>query len=121
MSPFFKFQKCSRANRNEEKPCAKIKIGNKSKLFIKILIIIFLVGSVFLYLLQINSLATKGFKIQALEMQMSELNESNKKLNLEAVRLRSMAELNEKVQNLDMVPINNFSYIDATSTGMAKK
>ena len=85
------------------------------------MVIIILAGSVFLYLLQINSLATKGFQIQELESKVAKYDEENKKLSLDAVRLRSMAELSEKVQNLDMVPITDFAYIVDTGTGVAKR
>jgi len=119
MSPFFKFQKKSKLQKRENINPIKVNVGKKTRIFFKALLILLLVGSVFLYLLQINSLATKGFKIQGLEGQISELSDANQKLSIEAVRLRSMAELNEKVQNLDMVPISDYSYIDATSTGVA--
>ncbi|MFZ5365357.1 MAG: hypothetical protein ACOZBH_04160 [Patescibacteria group bacterium] len=123
MSPFLKFSKFSRVKSIQSpKITREIKpFKFKNFLFIKILLILLLVGSVFLYLMQINSLATKGFKIQELEGRIGVLQDGNKKMSMEAVKLRSMAELNEKIQNLDMVPITEFSYIEATSTGVAKR
>jgi len=120
MSSLLRFQKKSNfqtvSSNKVDKHC-----NNKTYLFCKVLVILFLVGSIFLYLLQINSLATKGFKIQELERQLNELKDNNKKLSLEAVHLSSMAELNEKVHNLDMVSVDEFSYINLGSTGMAKR
>jgi len=122
MSPFFKFQKCSRLKRSTARLKKEPKLKKcKNSMFLKVFLILILAGSVFLYLMQINSLATKGFKIQEFEKKVSDLSEGNKKLSVEAVRLRSMAELNEKVHNLDMVPVSEFSYLEATSTGVAKR
>lgn len=122
MTPFLKFQKKFRKPvKVSEKKQTKSGIKSRTNFVVKALIIVFLVGSIFLYLLQINSLATKGFKIQKLEQKVNVLKTKNKKLSLQAIKLRSMAELNEKVRNLDMVPISQYSYLEATSTGMARR
>jgi len=122
MTPFLKFQKKFRKPvKLSEKKQTKSEIKSRTNFIIKMLIIVFLVGSIFLYLLQINSLATKGFKIQKLEQQVNLLQTKNEKLSLQAIKLRSMAELNEKVRNLDMVPISQYSYLESTSTGMARR
>jgi hypothetical protein len=122
MTPFLKFQKKFRKPvKVSEKKQTKSGIKSRTNFVVKALIIVFLVGSIFLYLLQINSLATKGFKIQKLEQKVNVLQTKNKKLSLRAIKLRSMAELNEKVRNLDMVPISQYSYLEATSTGMARR
>jgi cell division protein FtsL len=94
----------------------KYQIGSKKSLFLLVaLIIIFS----FFYLWQINSLATKGYKVKELEDRVSELRETNKKLELQITELRSSDRITKEVENLQMVQVARVEYLRPDGTAVA--
>lgn len=63
------------------------------------------------YILQVNSLATQGYEIKKLEQLLTEMRESNKRLELEATALKSMERIGEEVKQLNMVPSRGVDYL----------
>ncbi len=115
MSKFFYLGKKSRP-----KPCHKIKM----KINIKVLNII-VVGLVAFsgvaYLIQMNSLATKGYKIRELETKIEGLNQESKNLELQVLELQSMDNIKNKVSQLNMVAIGKIDYLMPTPVALANK
>ena len=80
------------------------------------LIVVMTVG----YLVQINSLATKGYKIKELENKITGLKKEQADLELEALSLQSMGTVAEKVQDLGMVMAGEPEYLAPTPVAMAR-
>jgi len=72
-----------------------------------------------LYLSQVNSLATKGYKVKDLENKVSHLESVNKKLQVEVTEMRSMANIEQRLVQLNMVPVGHVEYIKANSGPVA--
>lgn len=72
-----------------------------------------------LYLSQINSLATKGYKINELENNVKRLESVNKKLQVQVTEMRSMANLETRLTQLNMVPVGHVEYIKVIDSSVA--
>ncbi len=77
--------------------------------------------SIGVYLVQINTIAAKGFEVRDLERQINELRVENEKLSIKAVELRSSVALMEKIEELDMHPVEGLSYLNPASDVVAQK
>jgi cell division protein FtsL len=93
------------------------------KVNVKILNILIIFALLFaggLYLFQISSLATKGFKIKDLEKKIETLKEQKEKIELEIADLQSTNKVQERIKNLNMVLTTKVSYISGTSSVAVK-
>ncbi len=86
-------------------------------IFLCLCIIVMAVG----YVIVVNDLTVKGFKLQNLKEKKEELAEKNKKISLEVMSLRSYNHLVKKTKDLSMVSADNIDYISSMSDMMAKK
>lgn len=77
-----------------------------------VFLMVMLVGALSIYLLEVNSIAAKGYEIRNLEEQVDEIQAENEKLAVRVIELKSMNELDEKVAALDMVPVGGMTYYD---------
>ncbi len=79
--------------------------------------ILFLGG---MYLVQINSLAAKGFEIKHLENRIAELKDGNGKYALQIAELKSMSRIEEAMKSMDLVLASSKpEYIGSASTAVA--
>ncbi len=90
---------------------------SSKNLVIVFFILISVVG--LLYLVQINALATKGYKIKELEERVSDLRDKNKGLELQITELRSSERISREVENLEMVAVSRVEYLRANGTSVA--
>jgi len=72
------------------------------------------------YLVQINSLATKGYQIRELEQKVTELKQASDDLELEALNLQSMGAVKNKVDELNMVLAGETDYLSPTPVVVAR-
>ncbi len=75
-----------------------------------VLIIFFLSG--FIYLYQVNDLATKGFEIKEIENKIQSLEENGKKLKIKETELKSMHTIERDVEGLNLVSSKDVSYVE---------
>lgn len=73
------------------------------------------------YLLCVNDLAIKGFKLGELKKQVSSLSEENNRNELDAMSLKSYANISERVKKLSMVPAGNSVFIEPNMAMVAKR
>jgi len=78
-------------------------------------------SSLVIYLFQVNTIAAKGFHVRELEKQISQVKENNEKLKLQVVEMRSMTDLSERVENLQMVEVDKITYYDTAGQVVARK
>lgn len=71
------------------------------------------------YLVQVNSLVTKGYAIKDLENRVDELKKQSNELELQVLDLQSMETVKNKVTQLDMVAIGEVDYLSVTPVARA--
>jgi len=86
-----------------------------------VILISCVLGSLLLYLSQVNNLASKGFALRDLEKQIQKLQLENEKLGVQVVELKSMNDLNVRVADLKMVPINQVAYMNNADQVVARR
>lgn len=81
-----------------------------------VFVAVMLVGSSFVYLIQINEIAAKGFELKKIEQEIGLLSQENEKLSLEVIELQSMSNLQERIEKIEMIPVDRISYLDITTS-----
>ncbi|MFA6322626.1 MAG: hypothetical protein WCX71_04085 [Candidatus Buchananbacteria bacterium] len=89
---------------------------SKANLIICFLIAFLGVG----YLFQVNSLATKGYKIKELEQKVTDLKLEKSDLELEALSLQSVGSVKDKVGDLKMVSLGKEDYLADKPVALAR-
>lgn len=79
-----------------------VKIGPLS---IQFVIIIILATVALLYLAQSTQSATKNYQIRELEDKKAKLEQENERLEIESVRLKSLNEIKNNLQDLNLEPV----------------
>lgn len=95
----------------------KKKQGKSAFLNFSILSIALVLGIV--YLIQTNFIATEGYKIDDLKMQISELEAKNRQLEVSALEFQSMSNIEDKIVELNMVDGSQVAHIDHASSTVA--
>ena len=73
----------------------------------------------FIYCLEVNSLATTGYKIRNFKKELGDLENINKDLQIEISNLKSIDALQLATYNFNMVKASNIEYVDLdTATAM---
>lgn len=87
--------------------------GMRLRLFnFMILTIIVISGSV--YLIEVNSLATKGYQIKELESKIADLKNEKSDLEIEVLSLQSISVVREKIEGLGLVSLEKSDYLRPT-------
>lgn len=96
------------------KPAIKkeIKIGPLSLQFLTVILLAVLA---LFYLAQSTQSATRNYQLQELQDKQNKLTQENERLEVEAVRLKSLNEIKNTTQSSNLEPTTSFSYIDSGS------
>jgi len=78
-------------------------------------VLVLLVGTVLAYLVQVNNFATKGYEINRLQTQLAQLQDEHDKLQVQAAQLQSIQRIQTDPAVLNMVPINQITYVQTTA------
>lgn len=97
----------------QPKPGAKLRSINLALFSILVL----LAGA---YLYVMNGVMVSGFKLQELKLKVQALADDNRNFELQAISLKSYDNLSQKLQQLQMVTVDNIDYLSVTSA-LAKK
>jgi hypothetical protein len=73
------------------------------------------------YLISINNLTVQGFVLQELKTQSNLLLEQHQDLQARALNLQSYSSLSPRLENLEMVAVEEIIYLAAKSPVIAKK
>lgn len=84
------------------------------KIINSLLLLLIVAGGLY-YVTGINDLVVKGFELQKLKAKVSTLSEENKKANVETMALQSYGNLAKRIENLNMVAVDNIDYIKVDS------
>jgi len=91
------------------------------KKHISLIIISLIIVFGVLYLLQMNQMAVKGYKIKDLENRAQELQESNKKLRLKIDEAQSLSYIQDRVADMGMVNMDRVDYVSIGVSAVATK
>lgn len=80
-----------------------------------------LVASFVGYLVQVNATSSKGFQIRTLESQISDLKQAGDKMELKVAQEQSVQSVEDKVQQMGMVPTPQVDYVSAPSPVVAQR
>lgn len=78
-------------------------------------------GGGIIYLTLINRVATTGFEIKTLEQRVSQLRDENRKLELEAANLQSLAVVQSATESLGLTEVAKIEYLPVTGAAVARK
>jgi len=114
MSPYFCQQKTLRDQ----------KIQNKHWIFgvgyrVVLLFLIVIFGVLFVW--QTSSASTKGFAINDLQKQISDLEKTNQKLGLQIAEQRSLKNLENRMTELGLVAVDSVRYVTILGTTVARR
>jgi len=104
-------------SRNQERALVKQSRNKKAIIF---LLILFIALFGILYIVQVNSAATSGYKIQKYKNELMELQSNNKNLELKLSEVRSLEFLEGKIENLNMAKAEKIDYISPISQVAAR-
>lgn len=93
-------------------------LGKKHLNLILVVLIIFFS---IIYLLQMNHMSVKGYKIKDLENRMEELREDNQKLHLKVNEMQSLSYIDEKLSSRNFITSGSTKYVSATASAVAVK
>lgn len=75
----------------------------------------------FLYLIQTNALAAKGYEMSDLEQQKELLEQELRKLEVEVSTHRSMQSIQERLAGMDLVDAGKVEYLATVGTVVARR
>ncbi|MDX9779210.1 MAG: hypothetical protein RBT30_03155 [Patescibacteria group bacterium] len=73
------------------------------------------------YLIGMNDLTVKGFELKDLKNKVSVLAEENQDLHAKALHLQSYTALSPRLDDLEMVAVENILYLNPQAAVVAKK
>jgi cell division protein FtsL len=74
-----------------------------------------------LYVLQTNSLSTKGYEIGDLQRQISALQHDNEGVEVDIASYRSMKSIQERLKKLSLVDATDTQYVNVVGTAVAER
>ena len=82
-----------------------------------VLALVLLIG--FAFIIQVNRSTTKGYQIRDLETRIEQLGIENQRMEIEVARNRSVAAIDDKVQMLNMKPVEQVDYVSVGAPSVA--
>jgi cell division protein FtsL len=103
-------------------PCKNYKIERKSKLMIlnKFLFVSIFISGIF-FVITINDLSIKGFVLQDMKKQVSDLSSENRNVELRIMELESFDSIAKRANEMKMVRVDKIDYISLTKEDVAMK
>ena len=105
-------------------------IGNLTKsqrahsnrnIVLNVAFIVLIICSIFVYLIEVNSISTYSFKIEAIEQRIKELEANNQSLEIELGKKESMSSLDLWVEKLKLTKVAVVDYLTMPITAVAAK
>lgn len=98
----------------------KLQKTKTKKLLVMLLAFAVLISGLF-YVLQVNSIATKGYKIAALKKQINDLGNKNKILQISISDLKSINALQLKSESFGMIKAQSVDYLALPPANVAAR
>lgn len=104
----------SRKNANQSIRLMTTRVG-----WLNLSLLVVLVSGLFMYLVQISASTTKGFEVSKLQSEAKEYQENVRSLEQKVNDLKSVEYISEQAQQLNMVAVDNISFMAPLSNGVA--
>lgn len=109
----------------KDKPAKKMRKEKKHHVYKKKTFNIFLslvvLSALFIYLVQSNSLLTRGYELKQVEKKSQEVKRFRKELETKSLELQSMTIMTPKIEKLNMVEVGVAKFITPQEKSVAKK
>jgi len=89
--------------------------------FVNLFIFILIAVSMATYLNGINSLVVKGFTLEAAQKNLDSLTVENGQIESKKIALESYTDIEQKLNDLHMVPVDKIEYLEIGDGTVAKK
>ena len=96
----------------------EIKIGPLSLQFITIILLAVLA---LFYLAQSTQSATRNYKLRELEDKRTKLQQESERLDVEVIRLKSLNEIKNGTQSMNLEPIKETGFISSSGASTARR
>lgn len=73
------------------------------------------------FVVQTNSLSTKGYAISSLEGKITELENQNRQLDVQIAQYQSMHSIKERIKRSNLVAVGTPEYVDAPVMAIAQR
>jgi hypothetical protein len=81
-----------------------------------------IIGLAIYYCAGLNDLSVKGFRLQELKRELAAKEEENSNLNNKVLALQSLANINDRLKNVNMVAVgSSVDYLTTDSGSMARR
>ncbi len=74
-----------------------------------------------LYIVETNSVSTKGYEISDLERRLETLQQEHQRLTVEIAGYRSMKSIEERVKGMNLVSATDVQYVNVVGTAVARR
>lgn len=105
---------------NKKRKTVSIKI-RESESFLAVFAVLVVSVISFSYILQTNSIATKGYEVEEYEQKLEDLQNDFKNMKAAEAELRSMKQLDEEKSKLSSVSSADINFIDLSDTSVAMR
>ncbi|MFA6271948.1 MAG: hypothetical protein WC693_02450 [Patescibacteria group bacterium] len=117
MTKFTRFTtRCRRERVQNEKKLKKVRLGSIS---IRMVVVALTVLVGFVYLVQVNTVSTGGFKIKDLSQRAEDLQRENKKLEMQVSELQSLRTIKEASKDMELVGVSRMDYVTLSPSEVA--
>ena len=118
MSKYFSFCTKSKSNstKKQTRSVHKKHASYSVCLRASLLVIIFLLLGAYVYLS--NFSVSKGFEISAIEQEIGQLSRQNEVLTQDAANLKTLTNVEQRLENMDMVAVTDIQYIHVSGNGL---
>ncbi|MEI7452105.1 MAG: hypothetical protein WCK37_02745 [Candidatus Falkowbacteria bacterium] len=89
--------------------------------FVNLLLFVLIIVSIGTYLGGINALVVKGFSLEAAKKHLNELTVENSQIESKKIALESYGDIQQKLNDLHMVPVDKIEYLEINDGAVAKK
>lgn len=97
----------------------KKKRTQNGKITLNVLVFSVILIAGFIYLWQMNILVSQDYKLSSYQKELKDLADQNKKLQATIAQLQSLPKLQEATQNLNLLSVENISYLGAAKEKVA--
>lgn len=73
------------------------------------------------HVLKMSSVSTQGYQISKLQKQIQQLEDDKQKIDIDVAKLSSMTSIQERIQQMQMVPVEKPQYLTYHGSSVAQR
>jgi cell division protein FtsL len=103
--------------REKKQAVKRMLLSTSFRVFLTVLVSSFSV----LYVAQTSSVSTKGYDINDLQREITQLQRENQKLDFQIAQYRSMQSIKDRLEQMDLVIADNIEYVTLVGNSVARR